>query len=441
MDENTHPLSKNNFQEAIFELGKQLLATTDVKLLLTRAIDALIEWTAAERGLVILFDESDEELFEIARHKSKKDIERPQHQASHTLIAQVRQEARPLFSSNALEDPSLSHSESVMSLNILSVACLPLLKDQNIFGVVYLDHRGFTGAFTQETFTIAQKVTDFISLAAYCALERYQLRRQVRELEGKLGTNETVIVGQHEKMLRLIQDVNQIAETDVSVLIQGESGTGKELIARLIHHRSKQSARPFIPVNCAALVDTLLESELFGHRKGAFTGAMADRVGLFERADSGTVFLDEVSDMSTGLQSKLLRVLQSGEYSRVGENKIRYANIRIVAASSSKLSELVRKEKFRQDLYYRLNVVELEVPPLRERRSDIPLLATFFLNKYAAKYHKPNMHFSQAALDKLQNGFFEGNVRQLENIIQRVIVMSDQECFEADQIPAELSSL
>jgi Nif-specific regulatory protein len=441
MDERTNLLSPSNFQEAIFELGKQLLATTDVKLLLTQAIDALIEWTGAERGLVILFDESDEELFEIARHKSKKDIERPQNQTSHTLIAQVRKQGTPFFSPNALEDPSLSHSESVMSLNILSVACLPLLKDQNIFGVVYLDHRGFTGAFTEETFAIAQKVTDFISLAAHSALERYQLRRQVRELEGKLGTNEIVIIGQHEKMLRLIQNVNQIAATDVSVLIQGESGTGKELIARLIHHRSKRRARPFIPVNCAALVDTLLESELFGHRKGAFTGAMADRVGLFERADNGTVFLDEVSDMSPGLQSKLLRVLQSGEYTRVGENKIRHADVRILAASSTKLSLLVKKNQFREDLYYRLNVVELDVPPLRERKSDIPLLATFFLNKYAEKYQKPDMHFSSGALEKLQEISFSGNVRQLDNIVQRVVVMCDQECIQPDHIPLEMSLL
>lgn len=233
------------------------------------------------------------------------------------------------------------------------------------------------------------------------------------------------IVGQSEKIEQLIDLIERVKNNRATVLIQGESGTGKELVARAIHYKGSFAANPFIAVNCGAIPEALLESELFGYIKGAFTGANDNRQGFFQAAAGGTIFLDEIGTAPLSVQTRLLRVLQEKEVRRIGEQKAQKIEIRIIAATNSDLHQMVQKGTFREDLYYRLNVVHIETPPLRDHKSDIPMLAKNFLRKYAAEYAKPKIEFTDKALEILQRYDWPGNVRELENVVQRVIIMSE----------------
>ena len=239
-------------------------------------------------------------------------------------------------------------------------------------------------------------------------------------------------------MVDLLKLVSQIADTDAIVLIQGESGSGKELIARALHFNSSRRDKLFVPINCGALPENLLESELFGHVRGAFTGAVNEKKGLFERADGGTIFLDEVGEMSPALQVKLLRVLQNGEYSRVGESKIGYSDVRVIAATNKDLQTLVKKNIFREDLYYRLNLFDLVLPPLRERKSDIPLLINHFMDIFKEKYEKDNINISKKVNIVLLAYDYPGNCRELEHIIQHAVLLAEGEYIELNHLPARL---
>jgi len=308
--------------------------------------------------------------------------------------------------------------------------------------VVYLDNRTVEGAFTHKDCQFVASFADFISLAAFSALQQKKLMNRVNELEKELRSKYQfdAIIGHHPKMVAILKLITHIANTDATILIQGESGTGKELIANALHYNSSRKDKPFVPINCGALPENLLESELFGHQKGAFTGAIADKLGWFERANGGTIFLDEVSEMSPELQVKLLRVLQTGEFSRVGSTEIRYCNVRVIAATNQNLKNLVKAGKFREDLYYRLNVIDIELPPLRERKGDIPLLAHHFMNVYGKKYQKMNINLSRDAEVYLFAYDFPGNVRELENIIQRAVVLAEANIIEMRHLPVNVDS-
>jgi len=242
-------------------------------------------------------------------------------------------------------------------------------------------------------------------------------------------------IGNSKVMHRIFTAISKAASTSATVLITGESGTGKELTARAIHYGSARSSAPFVPVNCGSIPETLLENELFGHVKGAFTGATESRAGFFHAADGGTIFLDEVSDMSLAMQIKLLRVLQDKEVCMVGSNRARKVDVRILAATNKNLDELVKKEAFREDLFYRLNVITIFMPPLRERGNDILLLARHFAAAFAAELGKPAPRFSDKALQSFRNYDWPGNVRELENVIQRLVVMTDGDLIEVPDLP------
>ncbi|MEW6056133.1 MAG: sigma-54 dependent transcriptional regulator [Bdellovibrionota bacterium] len=247
-----------------------------------------------------------------------------------------------------------------------------------------------------------------------------------------------VIIGSSPKMLEIFKTLARAAMSQAAVLLIGESGTGKELIAKAIHDNSPRRNRKFVAVNCGALTDTLLESELFGHVKGAFTGAHENRKGLFEEADGGTLFLDEIGDISAQMQVKLLRVLQDGELRPVGSNEVRKADVRIIAATHRNLSRLVSEGRFREDLYYRLKVVSLEIPPLRERKEDIPELVNHFLAKYSAKNEKRVSHFTNEALRALIAYPWPGNVRELENAVERAVALTNTAQIDIDDLPVEI---
>ncbi len=273
------------------------------------------------------------------------------------------------------------------------------------------------------------------------ACEKQKLSRQnaalMQMVESLRGQHE--IIGKSPNFVEVLRLADQVALSEATVLIQGESGTGKELLADYIQQRSSRKGGPFIKLNCAAMPESLLESELFGYEKGAFTGAAAAKPGRFELADGGTLFLDEVGDMSLTLQAKFLRTLENGEYQRLGATRTLRADVRIVAATNANLDQLIREKKFREDLYYRLNVIQLQIPPLRERRSDIPLLAHHFLSAYNQKNHKQIQGFVSDAMARLENFAWPGNVRQLENVVERAVVISQESEIQVRDFPRELA--
>jgi DNA-binding NtrC family response regulator len=279
-----------------------------------------------------------------------------------------------------------------------------------------------------------------ISLVVERALEKQTLVLQNRDLRSKLEDKFQMknIIGRSEKMVKVFELIHHIAPYDSSVLIIGESGTGKELIANAIHYNSPRAAMPFIKVSCASLSEGIIESELFGHEKGAFTGAIASRKGRFEVAHQGTLFLDEVEDIPLATQIKLLRVLQEGEFERVGGNKTLQVNIRIIAASNRDLQEAVRSGTFREDLYYRLNVVNIKLPPLKDRKEDIPFLVNFFIDQCSRKYNMKVKGISQRAMSFLIDYEWSGNVRELENTIESILVINSPEVIDIQHLPQEV---
>ena len=273
------------------------------------------------------------------------------------------------------------------------------------------------------------------------ALERRELIQQNRALQQRLDDllRQGVVIGSSPAFRRMMTLVEQVADSSATVLVQGESGTGKELVASAIHQRSARRKGPFVAVNCAALPETLLESELFGYEKGAFTGAAARKEGRFELADGGTLFLDEVADLSPVTQPKILRVLQEGEFERLGATKSIRVDVRIVAATNQDLGHMVKEKRFREDLYYRLNVITLNVPPLRERREDVRVLAQHFLRIYAAKNNRTLEGFTDEAMRRLEAYAWPGNVRELENVVERGVVLARGALMDTGELPEEIA--
>jgi DNA-binding NtrC family response regulator len=281
---------------------------------------------------------------------------------------------------------------------------------------------------------------DEVIISVARAVERHRLVERNRVLEKQVDISDRFggIVGSTQPMRELFRLVESVAPTDATVLLLGDSGTGKELLARAIHDRSRRRGRAFVAINCSALTDTLLESELFGHVRGAFSGASASRTGVFEEASQGTLFLDEIGDISAAMQVRLLRALQEGEIKPVGSTEIRKVDVRVVAATNKDLEAAVRAGSFRQDLYYRLQVVPIEVPPLRRRQDDVPLLVRHFLDRYCARYDRKITGVTPAALEALLAYSWPGNVRELENVVQRAVVLTSGDAIGPEHFPAPI---
>jgi Nif-specific regulatory protein len=332
----------------------------------------------------------------------------------------------------------VAHTESMMGASIRSTLAVPFWRGEDILGVLQLDNRESTGVFSAADLEMMTVLAHHASLAVANARLVTRLRaaedrlkkenaflkgREESRRTGGRGTQE--IVGNSSAMRNLGAQIDKVTDTRVTVLVEGETGVGKELIAAAVHYRSRRRDKLFVAANCAAVPENLLESELFGHKKGSFTGAHEEKKGLFEIADGGTLFLDEVTEMPLSLQSKLLRALQEGEIRPIGSTQEKRVNVRIVAATNRNLEKEVQEGRFREDLYYRLKVFPVRVPPLRERREDIPLLAGYFLARYATEMGKAAAGFSQQAMELLQGYDWPGNVRELQNEVQRLVIQID----------------
>ena len=356
----------------------------------------------------------------------------------------VRKVVRERTAVLAADAPSETFSsESLLGANIRSTIGVPLWKGDEILGVLQVDNRAAPAMFHGRDVDSLGVLAADASLAVANArlIGRLQtaeqrLDRENQFLKGRerARSGEIRIVGESRAMGELLRQLDKVVDTRVTVLIEGETGTGKELVASALHHRSKRRDKLFVAQNCAAFPENLLESELFGHKRGAFTGATEDKKGLFEVADGGTLFLDEIGEMPAGLQAKLLRVLQEGEVRPLGSHQVKHVNVRVVAATNRKLEDEVAAGRFREDLYYRLKVFPIRVPPLRERRDDVPRLAQHFLEIASREMGKPVAGFAQETLAALSAYEWPGNVRELENEVQRLVIQSDPGAFLAPDL-------
>ncbi|MFQ5568666.1 MAG: sigma 54-interacting transcriptional regulator [Rhodothermales bacterium] len=413
--------------EALSEIALTINTIQEPNALLEKVLEIAMGTLDAERGFILLTSEVHPEGFEV---KVQRNFTEEQLgdlvRLSTSVVYDVLRNGEPVLIYEALEDDRFGGAESIVLQQIQSIACVPLRLKERQIGAIYLDSLTRRGRFTRDTLPF---LNAFANQAAV-AIENARLYQTLREENGRLHTEIQrihgfdEIIGQCDRMRDVFEMMSRVLDSDATVLVEGESGTGKELVARAIHYNGHRKDQPFVAIFCGSLSDELLESELFGHKKGAFTGAMADKKGLFEAADGGTIFLDEVGDLSPRIQTALLRVLQEGEIKRVGETQVRNVDVRVISATNKKLQDLVRDGSFREDLYYRLNTIAITMPPLRRRRSDIPLLAHHFLDKYAVGSRHHIRGFTPEALDALRAYAWPGNVRELENTIERAVVLA-----------------
>ncbi|NOX37599.1 MAG: sigma-54-dependent Fis family transcriptional regulator [Calditrichaeota bacterium] len=414
----------------IYELTRSLITVQDAANVLEHVLEQLIEETGAEVGAFIYYDETENRFTpQIIRSKHRDES----IQFSQTIFRKVLESKEAVLSFDVQNDAEYRGSSSVVMHDIHAVLAFPLIVENRVYGIMYFDSRKNRQRFNEA----ARQLLSFFAPIASLTLE-HVLRKNAIEKENLLLKNKIEqtagipnLIGETPVMKRLFHLIKKVAASDVSVLITGENGTGKDLVARAIHELSPRRNKPFIAQYIGNIPSTILESELFGYKKGAFTGAHTDKIGLFEAVNGGTLFLDEIAELPTELQTKLLRVLQNKEIIRLGENFVRKIDVRIIAATNQNLVELVKSGKFREDLYYRINVINIEVPPLRERKEDIPLLVKHFLER--ENLEKP-IRITSAAMKKLMSYNWPGNVRQLENIIKRALIFCDGEVIDANDI-------
>ncbi len=420
---------RNGLVEALSRVSELLDTLTSEEEVYARVLELLVTLFAAERGILFLRDtladdlkvakayppslEKDQATLTDARDLSK----------TSALSAMNREEV--LFSNSALSDERFARRQSVVLNRIQSLMCAPLKLGDEVIGAIYLDSRLGGSLFSERDRPFLKVVASVASAAIEKAREYREIKEGAEALrnEALAQSGLSGMIGTSQTMLALFARARQVAETDSTVLIEGESGTGKELLARAVHDLSNRKDKSFVEVDCGALPETLLESELFGHRKGSFTGATEDSHGLFEEAHGGTVFLDEISTASQGVQAKLLRVLQEGEIRRIGETKPRKVDVRVICATNKNLEGEVALKRFRRDLFYRLKVFSLKVPPLRERAGDIFLLAEHFRKLYAARMGKPVRGFRREAVEAMLRYPWEGNVRELQYAVERAVIL------------------
>jgi Nif-specific regulatory protein len=423
---------------ALMKISTTINAIRGLEQLQQALIELLFEVVPARRGAILLtaaYKEPADEFESTFGLDRITGTEQPVH-VSQTIVRRVLKDGAALLIRESDSSESLN-TDSLIAARSRSVMCLPLIMLDRTLGVVYLDTDEPGVAFSENHLQLATAIAAISAVAIENARHIESLQNENQRLIADANIEHNM-VGESPLLQRVYQIISKVAPTNSTVLICGESGTGKELVARAIHRNSKRADMPFIAVNCAALAETLLESELFGHEKGAFTGALIQKKGRMELADGGTIFLDEIGELSPALQTKLLRVLQEREFERVGGNRTIKVDIRVLAATNRNLQDAIDRKAFRQDLYFRLNVVELDMPALRDRREDIPLLANYFARKYADKCNRKILGISPDAHKRLFAYDWPGNVRELENVIERAVVLGTTDYILPDDLPEVL---
>jgi len=421
----------------LLKIANGIGAIRDRESLAWQLLGMIFDVVPAERGAILYFSDGIENVDSAIAWDRLEGPGNPVR-VSRSVVQRVLRERAGLLVRDVDMDDSLSKTPTLKNLQIRSLLCVPLTGSDKVIGVIYLDSRKSTQQFDASHLQVMSGVANLTSLALENIRHWEQLREENRCLRAEIEL-EHGMVGSSLRMREILDIIQRVAPTTSTVLIQGESGTGKELVARAIHCNSPRSERPFVAINCAALTESLLESELFGHEKGAFTGALAQKKGKIEVAEGGTLFLDEISELALGLQAKLLRVLQEREFERVGGTRSIKADVRVIAATNKSLPESVQGGSFRGDLFYRLNVVTITTPPLRDRREDIAALAESFVEKASKKCNVRRKKLSQGAHSLLMQYDWPGNVRELENAIERAVVLGAAEEILPEDLPDALA--
>ena len=417
----------------LLQIAKTVTADANRRVLLKQVSDILNRSLGAERVFILLADEPSGALRPAVASLKQKD-EKPALPLSQTIIEKVINERSSLLYLDAAADMDLQRAKSVVGLHLRSVMCTPLIYRERFYGLIYLDNHTLPGEFTQSDLWLLTAIANHVAMMIESCDYATRLQGEVRRLQAQIGEPKPVFVGTSRTVSAILAKARKAADSAATILILGESGTGKEVLARCIHGWSARRAAPFVVVNCAALSDELLQSDLFGHERGAFTGAVRQKRGRLELADGGTLLLDEIGEMAPELQAKLLRFLETREFERVGGTHSIHVDVRVIAVTHRNLAANVTSGRFREDLYYRLRVIEVFMPPLRERRSDVPLLAEKFLEDYAAEMKRGAVRFSDDALALLCAHDWPGNVRELRNAVERAVVLSSGTLITEDDL-------
>jgi transcriptional regulator with GAF, ATPase, and Fis domain len=434
-------MAELNSYKKLFEFSQKLMASYELPVLLDQLLDVMIQVSNADKGFLVLM-ESGEPVVKVARNLRRETISDAVSQLSDSILARVVKSRKPLIISDALTDAEFKNSLSVVNLKLTSVMCVPLLERGNVLGVIYVGNDNVAQLFEESHLEVLTIFASQASLLVRNALLVNELQLDNRSLHERIERMRFgEILGSSPPMQEVFRKVQKVAATDISVLVTGETGTGKELIARELHNRSTRAKGPFITINCGAIPENLLESELFGHVRGAFTGAVTNKTGRFQAADRGTLFLDEIGEMPLLLQVKILRALQERVVVRVGDTHADPIDIRIIAATNRELEAEIKAGRFREDLYYRLNVVHLHLPPLRDRGDDIVVLARYMVGRYAPEYGGKVRGLTPNAVAAIKRHRWPGNIRELENRIKKAVVLSDKVLLgpeDLDLLPDDL---
>jgi Nif-specific regulatory protein len=434
----------------LYEITKALNEHLDLKRSLYRVLDILSSSMDMVRGTITLLDPLRNEIhIEVAHGITRSAIERVRYKLGEGITGQVIETGKAVAIPRISEEPRFldrTASRKRQQTREISFFCVPIKKGNQVIGALSVD-KPYDEAYALDDgkrllSVIATMVASHVIKLETIRLENERLRDENRRLQTELKNKYTIsnIIGSSNRMREVYQMVSQVCGSNATVLIRGESGTGKELVANSIHYNSPRSTNPFVKVNCAALPANLIESELFGHEKGAFTGAIKQKIGKFELAHRGTIFLDEIGSLNLDVQANLLRILQEKEFDRVGGQRTIKVDVRVIAATNKNLEQAVEDGTFRGDLYYRLNVFPIYMPPLRERKTDMLLLADHFLEKYAKENHKDIRRFSTPAIDMLMQYHWPGNVRELENCIERAVLLCEEGVIHSYHLPPTLQT-
>ncbi len=434
----------------LYEIS-QALSNTNLKGSLKQVLSILHDYMGIERGYISILDYHQAEIhIEVAYGISEEARRRGRYRLGEGITGEVVATGRPIVVPIIGNEPRFlnrTRTRTEHEKKSTSFFCIPIKVGNQVLGTLSVDKRLEQEERLQIDLRFLSVVAALIAQTVYNLLvfeaEKRQLEEENIKLKEKLIEKydfKHSIVGRSKAMKEVLSLTARAAQSDATVLIRGESGTGKELVANAIHYNSPRAKRPFVKINCAALPETLIESELFGHEKGAFSGAHVSKKGQFELANGGTIFLDEISEINHHLQAKLLRVLQEKEFYRVGGTKPIKVNVRVIAATNQNLEEAIKTGKFREDLYYRLNVFPIYIPPLRERRTDILLLTEHFLEEFNKKYGKSITRISTPAIDLLMKYHWPGNIRELKNCIERAVIVCDENVIRSYHLPPSLQT-
>lgn len=431
--------------QVLYEITRQMNAPFPLEERMRKMLDVLHEKMGMERGTLTLLDAEGENLtIEIAHGLDDQTMKKGRYKVGEGITGKVVEAGEPIAVPNIGEEPLFLNRTGArhdFRRNRIAFICVPIKIDQETIGAFSVD-RLFQGDVSLEE---DLRLLTIISLVIAQAVANYRMREQEKaklqseniELKRELAKkfHPSNIIGESKRMKEVYEAIDMVSRTRSTVLLRGETGTGKELVAHAIHYASLRAKGPFVKVSCAALPETLLESELFGYEKGAFTGAVSSKPGRFEMANGGTLFLDEIGDISASMQVKLLRALQEKEFERVGGTRTIQVDVRVIAATNRDLEKAIQEKQFREDLYYRLNVVPIFLPSLRERKEDIPLLVAHFLKKASLENGKKVKYVSDAAMEYLMNYAWPGNIRELENVIERAVLLCKSDTLEPDLFP------